>query len=100
MTKKSYLESFKKNHHAASDACRTTMYKAAVAHIYGDALQLQYDCAYSFISDESGYGQIAAISLSDTCSAILAQDGAFGFDAKADLLNQKLQLVYDFLNAA
>lgn len=100
MTKKSYLESLKKYQQVASDAFRTTTYKAAVAHIYGDALNLQYDCAYSFISDETGYGQIVAISLSDTCFAILTQDDIVGFDPKAELLDLKLKLMYDFLNKA
>ncbi len=98
MKKKSYLKSFKKYQQAATNACRTTTYKAAVAHIYGNALNLQYDCAYDFISDETCYGQKTAIYLSDICLDILKQEDRARFDAKQDSLNKGLELVYDFLN--
>lgn len=99
MTKKSYLESFHNRQHDALNALRTTTYKAAVAHIYGDALQLQYDCAYGFIRGNTTFGQESAIALSNVCKKILDQS-ILGFEAYSDELTSCLNQVYDFLNAA
>lgn len=97
MKKKSYLKKLKKYQHAAANACRTDLYKAAVAHIYGSALELQFDCAYGSIPDKTYLGQKSAIYLADICWDILDQSIA-KFDAKQDSLNVGLEVVYNFLN--
>ena len=91
--KESYLSEIITHHNEAQDSTRTTVYKAAIAHLMGDALNLQYELTFSD-SDEDG--QNIAADLAASCLKVLNADILEVADYVEEI-NKKVEAVKDFL---
>ena len=73
MSKDSYLANMEAAFKDASEATRTTTYKAAVAHLLGYALDFQYNATFDTHLDggEDSEGQEIASKFAEECMEVL-----------------------------